>query len=134
MRAAAFAFQGLVRIAVPAELVLGLIFWSGNLGFLVPLHEGLGLLLVLALWGLAVTAAIARITPAVVVLALTYGLAVPILGELQASLLPGSGHWIVETVHLLLGLGLLALAEWLGFLIRRRRPTPPGRSRGDARA
>ena len=134
MRASTFAFQVLVRIAVPVELALGLIFWSGHLGFLVPVHEGLGLLLVLALWGLAVTAAIARTAPAVVVLALAYGLAVPILGELQASLVPGSGHWIVQTVHLLLGLGLLALAEWLGFLIRRRRATRPEGSRGDARA
>jgi hypothetical protein len=35
---------------------------------------------------------------------------------------PGGAHRVVQAVHLLIGVGLLALAEWLGSLIRRRRP------------
>jgi hypothetical protein len=83
-------------------------------------HELVGLLLVLGLWGLAVTAAMARVPPAVVAIALAYGLLVPVVGELQPGLVPGDAHWIVQGVHLLIGFGLVALAEWLGVLIRRQ--------------
>jgi hypothetical protein len=121
MRAATSGFRTLVRIAFPIELALGLLLWSGNLAVLVPVHLSLGLLLVLGLWGLAVTAAISRIAPAVVVLALAYGLLVPVVGGLQDSLAPGGAHWVIQAVHLLTGLGLLALAEWLGLLIRHRQ-------------
>jgi hypothetical protein len=121
MNAATSAFRILVRIVFLLELALGLLFWSGNLVALVPVHELLGLLLVLGLWGLAVIAAIARIPPAVVAVSVAYGLVVPVLGELQDNLMPGNAHWIIQAVHLLIGLGLVALAEWLGFLIRRRQ-------------
>src|SRR5215469_6255974 len=62
MNAAISGFRILIRIAFLIELALGLLFWSGNLVALVPVHELLGLLLVLGLWGLAVMAAIARIS------------------------------------------------------------------------
>jgi hypothetical protein len=132
MNAATSVFRILIRIAFAIELALGLLLWSGNLVGLIPVHELLGWLLVLGLWGLAVTAAIARIPPTVVVLALAYGLVVPVLGELQDNLVPGSAHWIIQAVHLLIGLGLVALAEWLGFLIRRRQAALL-ESRGNAR-
>jgi hypothetical protein len=121
MNVATSGFRILIRIAFLIELALGLLFWSGNAVALVPVHQLLGLLLVLGLWGLAVTAAIARVPPAVVALSLAYGLVVPVVGELQDDLVPGSAHWTIQAVHLLIGLGLVALAEWLGLLIRRRQ-------------
>jgi hypothetical protein len=120
MNRATSAFQILIRIAFPIQLVLGLLLWSSTLLALVNVHRLLGLLLVLGLWGLAVTAAVARTSPAVVAFAVVYGLVVPVLGELQGTLMPGTTHWIIQAVHLLIGLGLVALAEWLGFLIRHR--------------
>jgi len=120
MNAATSSLRILIRVGFLIELVLGLLFWSGNLVALVPVHQLLGLLLVLGLWGVAVVAAIARVHPAAVALALAYGLVVPVVGELQDNLVPGSAHWMIQAVHLLIGLGLVALAEWLGLLIRRR--------------
>jgi hypothetical protein len=121
MNIATSGFRILIRIAFLIELVLGLLFWSGNAVALVPVHQLLGSLLVLGLWGLAVLAAIARVPPAAVALSLAYGLVVPVVGELQDNLVPGSAHWTIQAVHLLTGLGLVALAEWLGLLIRRRQ-------------
>ena len=121
MNAATSSLRILIRVGFLIELVLGLLFWSGNLVALVPVHELLGLLLVLGLWGLAVMGAIARIPPAVVAVSLAYGLVVPVLGELQGNLLSGSAHWVIQAVHLLIGLGLVALAEWLRLLIRGRQ-------------
>jgi hypothetical protein len=40
-----------------------------------------------------------------------WGLIVPIVGLTQRELLPGSAHWVIQVIHLLLGIGLLALAE-----------------------
>jgi hypothetical protein len=132
MNAATSAFRILIRIAFAIQLALGLLFWSGNLRFLVNVHRLLGLLLVLGLWGLAVMAARARISPAVVAFVVVYGLVVPVLGELQIKLIPGSAHWIVQAVHLLIGLGFIALAELLGSLIGRSQATRLD-SRGAAR-
>ncbi len=40
-------------------------------------------------------------------------MAVPILGLTQTQLLPGQSHWVIEVVHLLVGLGAIGLAEWM---------------------
>jgi len=40
-----------------------------------------------------------------------WGLIVPIVGLTQRELLAGSAHWVIQVIHLLLGIGLLALAE-----------------------
>jgi hypothetical protein len=45
---------------------------------------------------------------------------VPIVGLTQRELLPGSAHWVIQVIHLLLGIGLLA---W-------PRTWPPGPRRG----
>ena len=44
-------------------------------------------------------------------LAALWGLIVPIVGLTQRELVPGSAHWVIQVIHLLLGIGLIALAE-----------------------
>jgi uncharacterized membrane protein len=100
--------------------VLGLAFWTGNLLGLVDLHQLLGLLLVLGLWTQAALAHRAGVPAGMVAGAAVLGLVVPIFGLTQRELLPGSAHVVVEVVHLLLGLGLLALAENLAVRAKAR--------------
>jgi hypothetical protein len=48
-----------------------------------------------------------------VALAIAWGLVVPILGLSQDGLLPGPAHWVIQVLHLLVGLAAIGLAEAL---------------------
>jgi hypothetical protein len=120
MRSTLTAIQMSVRVVGVAQLVLGLAFWTGNALGLVDLHQLLGILLVLALWALAALAHRAGMPAGLVAGAAVYGLIVLVVGLTQRELLPGSAHWVIQVVHLLLGLGLLGLAENLAIRAKAR--------------
>jgi hypothetical protein len=120
MRRATTTAQTLVRIFGVVQLVLGGLFWTGNARDLVPLHMLVGFLLVLGLWTLAALAARADVRPALVAVAAVWGLIVPILGLSQDQLLVGSAHWVIQVLHLLVGLGAIGQAEGLAARIRER--------------
>src|ERR1051326_149035 len=103
MRKAINALRMLVRLLGAILIVLGVLFWSGNVLVLIPVHMLAGILLIVTLWTLAILAARAGERPGPVALALVWGLVVPILGVTQDSLLPGPAHVVVRVVHLLLG-------------------------------
>jgi hypothetical protein len=111
MRSTITAIQMGIRALGVVQLVLGIVFWTGNALGLVDLHQLIGILLVLGLWTQAAMAHRAGVPGGLVAGAAVYGLLVPIVGLTQRDLFPGSAHWVIQVVHLLLGLGLLALAE-----------------------
>ena len=111
MRSTITALQMGIRAVWLVQLALGLAFWTGNALGLVDLHQLLGILLVLVLWVMAVLAYRAGVPAGMVAAAVVYGLIVPIVGLTQRELLPGSAHWVIQVIHLLLGIGLLGLAE-----------------------
>ncbi len=113
MKATANVLRILVSAIGAIMIVLGLLFWTGNAFALLPLHMLLGIVLVLMLWVIAVMALIARVNPILALVALIWGLIVPILGITQFQLLPGSLHWIIQVLHLLVGLTAIALANIL---------------------
>jgi hypothetical protein len=119
MRRVGAVAQPLVAVAGTTMIVLGLLFWSGNALDLVPLHMLLGLVLVVLLWSLAVTAAVAGAPPAQVAIAIGWGLLVPTLGITQDRILPGGAHWIVQVLHLLVGLAAIGQAMALAARIRQ---------------
>jgi hypothetical protein len=123
MKRTATVAQMLVRITGLVQIVLGVFSWSGGALFLVPVHMLVGMLLVLALWTIAAVALAARVRPGLAVAALVWGLVVPFLGVLQDRLAPGDLHWVVRALHLLVGLGAIALAEALATRIQGR-PNP----------
>jgi hypothetical protein len=112
------AAQMTVRASGLVLLVLGVIFWTGNLDSLHLLHILLGLLLVLGLWTLAAIAIRAHASVGIAVLALAWGVVLPVLGLTQVNLLTGGSHWVIQVVHLLVGLGAIGLAERLGMSIK----------------
>jgi hypothetical protein len=123
MRITANVLRILVSAIGVVMIVLGLLFWTGNAFALLPLHMLLGIALVLMLWIIAVMALVARINPILAVVALIWGLIVPILGITQYQLLPGSLHWIIQTLHLLVGIIAIALANILARQIAQASTT-----------
>jgi hypothetical protein len=100
-------------------IILGLLFWTDNADPLIPVHMLLGIALVLALWILAAVAAMAGVNRWLVALAFVWGLITPALGLTQTQLLPFNGHWIIQVLHLLVGLTAIALGALLARAARR---------------
>jgi hypothetical protein len=111
VRSTITAIQMGIRAAFVVQLALSLAFWTGNALGLVDLHQLIGILIVLGLWTQAALALRAGVPAGLVAAAAVYGLVVPIVGFTQRELLPGSAHWMIQVIHLLLGIGLIGLAE-----------------------
>jgi hypothetical protein len=110
-----------VLVAGVLQLILGSLFWSGIATNLIPVHAAIGTILVLALWTLAYFAARAGAPRGLVVFTVVWGLILPVFGSLQTGILPGSLHWIIQVVHLLLGLSAMALSKILADAAIRAR-------------
>lgn len=108
-----------VRLCGVLALLLGLSFWAGHGKLqLVQMHQGLGYLTALSL--LAISAlSFGKVPAGLSVTALLWSLAVPALGHMQLRLLPGPSHWVIEVLHLLLGVGAIGLTEALGERLQR---------------
>jgi len=116
--------QWLVRITGVLELILGLLFWTGDARSLIPVHMLLGTLLVLGLWLLAASASQLGVPPGLTIGAAVLGLIVLLLGFTQTNLLPGGAHWIIQVLHLLVGIAAVASGEVIGGRLRRARAAP----------
>ncbi|HEX7049840.1 MAG TPA: hypothetical protein VF188_06465 [Longimicrobiales bacterium] len=110
----------LARLAGLTAVILGVVFWTGHGITLLPVHMVAGAVLVLALWTLAILGAVAGLPAGRVALAVVWGLVVPILGMTQTRLLPGSLHWLIQIVHLAIGMGAVGIADGLAKRIRAR--------------
>lgn len=113
MKATANVLRILVSAIGAIMIVLGLLFWTGNAGALIPLHMLLGIVLVVLLWVIAVMALVARVNPFLALVGIIWGFIVPILGMTQQQILPTSAHWLIQALHLLVGLTAIALANIL---------------------
>jgi hypothetical protein len=110
-----------VRLAGLFALILGLAFWSGHALTMVNAHMGFGILVVLGLWILAGLGAKGGVGASTVIVAVLWGLVVPVLG---------GGYGIVRVLHLVVGLGALALAETLAGRLKRRESGVGNRESG----
>jgi hypothetical protein len=120
MKTTTTVLQIWVRVVGTITIGLGLLIWTGNFDQTIPIHMLLGTTVVLALWVLAGLAAAAGANLGLVTLAIAWGLIVPILGLTQTWLLPDSGHWLIQVLHLLLGLGAIGQADNLARTTRRK--------------
>lgn len=116
MKAAVITARVLISISGIAALLLGILFWTGNFLFLLPLHMLLGVVLVLSLWLAAGLGLRAHAPVGLTVAVLAFSLIVPALGITQVGLLPGRLHWVIQLLHLLVG----GVAMGLGHLLARR--------------
>lgn len=117
MKSIVLIARSLISLCGIALLVLGILFWTGHALSLVPLHAMvLGGLFVICLWVLALLGFLAPGNRGFALLVLVWSLIVPALGVAQLNLLPGSGHWVIQVVHLLVGI----IAMGLGHALARR--------------
>jgi hypothetical protein len=112
----------IVMVAGLVQLVLGALFWAGIAKGLVPVHITVGLVLVISLWTLTFFCARAGAGAGLVVLVAVWGLIVPAIGMAQTSILPGSLHWVIQLVHVAVGLTALGLANLIAGRVLPRRP------------
>jgi hypothetical protein len=97
--------SAVLTVAGLLALISGLLFWTGTALNLMTLHMLLGFLAVGALWVIGLAQAFSQGGSWVVAFcALIVGAAMMVIGMMQSSLMVGEFHWVVQLIHLLLGL------------------------------
>ena len=101
-----------LRVCGGLAVILGLLFWSGNALNLTQIHMLLGLLVVLSLWVAGIGQAFTRGGSwPLAAGALLLGLLVIVVGMRQSSMLVGPFHWVIQVVHLLLGVLAIGVGQ-----------------------
>ena len=122
MRGTATAAQIVVRVTFLIQLVLGIALWTGRFDQLRLIHILSGILLILGLWVLAAVGARSGAPLGQVVVAFLWGALVIAFGLTQERIFPDTAHWVVQVLHLLVGIGAVGMAEGLGRRIRQPAP------------
>jgi len=116
------ALNWVARIVGLVLIILGIFFWTGNATGLIGLHMALGAIFVLVLWAIAIVAGVGRAPIPTVVVGLIWGALILWVGLSQTTMLPGSAHWVIQVIHLLLaGIGI-GLAQRLATVAPRTAP------------
>ena len=118
--------RSLISLFGIALVVLGILFWTGHALSLLSLHTALGGLFVICLWVLAVVGFLVPGSRALALIVLIWSLIVPALGVTQLRLMPGADHWVIQTLHLLVGLIAMGLGHALARRIGRRPAATAG--------
>ena len=103
-------FVWIARVAGLGALVLGLLFWVAQID-LISFHMLFGLSLAISLLVLSIVMLFSRGMRVLGIVGIIYTFVLPLFGVTQATLLVGNLHWIIQTAHLLVGLGALALVQ-----------------------
>jgi uncharacterized membrane protein len=97
--------SAVLSLAGLLALISGALFWTGTALNLMALHMLLGFLAVGALWVIGLAQAFAQRGSWIIAgCALIVGAVMIVIAMTQASLLPGEFHWIIQVIHLALGL------------------------------
>lgn len=107
-------------------LALGLMIWSGRFGAQVGgLHVLLGMTLILGLWVLCAVAVRAGVDHGPIAWAASCGAIVLVFGLVQEQLLPGSWHWTIRVLHMVISMGAIWWGRRLLRLIRAQAVSAP---------
>jgi hypothetical protein len=112
-----------LRVAVLAALVLGILFWAGNADNLVLVHMGIGILVVISLWVMGIAQGLQGGSFGFALATFVVGFFVLLVGLFQTRWLIGPNHWIIQVIHLLLGLSAISLGEMIGGRYRKMMAT-----------
>ena len=112
-----------LRIAATLALILGIISWF-DIKALVNIHMLLGIIVTLSLWVLGGAFFSVKGGAPLAGIAIVWGILLLALGIFQKSLLPApSVHWIIQVLHLLIGLAAIGLGEAIGGRYKRLTAT-----------
>jgi len=75
--------------------------------------------LAICMWVLAFFGARARIGGSFAALVAVWALLMVIFGAVQTNLMPGRAHWVIQVLHLLVGLAALGMGDRLGMRLSR---------------
>jgi len=101
-----------LNLAGVLALILGLLFWAGFALHLVSMHMLLGLLAVGALWVIGIGQIFSKTGSWILAAcALFIGAFTIVIGLKQTSMMPGAAHWVIQLVHLLLGVLTIGLGH-----------------------
>jgi hypothetical protein len=100
------------------ELVLGILFWTGNADSLQIVHIVIGILVVLSLWTLGIAQGLQGGSFGLALATFVVGFLLALVGLFQTRWLV-TNHWIIQVIHLLLGLSAIGLAEMISGRYRR---------------
>jgi len=107
-----------VRLAGVTALVLGLLMWIANLS-LNTVHILVGLIVTFALLAMSALAVSTNELRVLGIIGLVYSGILPLLGLTQENLLTSNLHWVIQVLHLLVGIGAMALAGIIGARYQR---------------
>jgi hypothetical protein len=113
--------QWVVRITGVLLLILGLLIWTEGMSSLISVHMLLGLLLFVGLLVLAALSPRAGVPVGLAAGVAVVAIVMLALGMTQDSLLPGPNHWIIQILHLLVGMTAVGMGEAIGGRMRRAR-------------
>ena len=120
--------QWVLRISGIIVLVLGILFWTNVVdasGGIVLVHMLLGILVVLALWTLGIAQGLLGGSFGLAMASGLWGLITLAVGLFQTRwLLDPSTHWIIQVIHLILGIGAIGLGEMIAGRAKRRVRKP----------
>ncbi|HXX40215.1 MAG TPA: hypothetical protein VEP50_19025 [bacterium] len=119
MRGAVTALQMLIRLVWVVQVVLGMLLWAGRALRFLPVHMLVGVVFVLLLWMLSALVMAGRVRTGLTPLTVLWGALTLALGLTQTRLMIGGAHWVVQVLHLLVGIGGIVLAERLAAKVKR---------------
>ena len=96
-------------IAGLVALLLGLLDWIANID-LINIHMLFGFIVALTLLVMSIIAVSTRGMRIWGIVGIVYALIVPVFGLTQSGMLIGNLHWLIQTAHMLVGIGAIALA------------------------
>ncbi|HEV7236046.1 MAG TPA: hypothetical protein VGN15_07700 [Ktedonobacteraceae bacterium] len=105
--------QIIAGVAGLGALTLGLLFWIANIDLL-NIHMLLGLIVALTLLVMSIIAVSTRGMRIWGIVGIIYAVIVPIFGLRQATLLIGDLHWLIQVLHMLVGIGAIVLTGIMG--------------------
>ena len=114
--------SAVLTLAGLLALISGILFWTGAALNLISMHMLLGLLTVGALWVIGIAQASSNAGSwMIAACALVVGAVMIVIGMNQAALMAGEFHWVIQVVHLLLGLLTIGIGHMAA--ARNRRGT-----------
>ena len=119
--------QMVLRAGFLIELVLGILFWTNvinpDTSALTPVHMLIGIIVVISLWTIGLAQGFMKGSNDLGLALLTFivGLAVIVVGLFQRQWLTAdSQHWIIQVIHLLLGILAIGTGEMVAAIAKRR--------------
>ena len=103
--------SAILTLSGALALILGLLFWAGTAVALMTMHMALGILTVGALWVIAIAQAVNGGSWLIAAGAVIVGAVTIIFGLLHAGLMAGEFHWVVQSLHLTLGILTIGLGH-----------------------